>query len=30
MADISAKEIQRIAAKYFGEKKAFIVRVLPK
>lgn len=30
MADISAKEIQRVAAKYFGEKKAFIVRVLPK
>ncbi len=30
MADISSKEIQRIAAKYFGEKKAFIVRVLPK
>ncbi|HRH97860.1 MAG TPA: pitrilysin family protein [Prosthecobacter sp.] len=30
MADISSKEIQRVAAKYFGEKKAFIVRVLPK
>ena len=30
MADISSKEIQRMAAKYFGEKKAFIVRVLPK
>ncbi len=30
MADISAKEIQRIAAKYFGAKKAFTVRVLPK
>ncbi|MFN0075927.1 MAG: M16 family metallopeptidase [Prosthecobacter sp.] len=30
MADISAKEIQRVAAKYFGEKKAFIVRVTPK
>ena len=29
MADISSKEIQRVAAKYFGEKKAFIVRVLP-
>lgn len=29
MADISSKEIQRTAAKYFGEKKAFIVRVLP-
>jgi zinc protease len=30
MADISSKEIQRVAAKYFGEKKAFIVRVMPK
>ncbi|MBL9133639.1 MAG: insulinase family protein, partial [Verrucomicrobiaceae bacterium] len=30
MADISAKEIQRISAKYFGEKKAFVVRVMPK
>jgi zinc protease len=30
MADVSTKEIQRIAAKYFGEKKAFIVRVMPK
>ncbi|MFO1485599.1 MAG: pitrilysin family protein [Verrucomicrobiaceae bacterium] len=30
MSDISSREIQRIAAKYFGEKKAFIVRVLPK
>ena len=30
MADISAKEIQRMAAKYFGAEKAFIVRVLPK
>lgn len=30
MADISAKEIQHVAGKYFGEKKAFIVRVLPK
>jgi len=30
MADISAREIQRVAAKYFGEKKAFIVRVMPK
>ena len=30
MADISSKEIQRVAAKYFGEKKAFIVRVTPK
>lgn len=29
MAGITSKEIQRIAAKYFGEKKAFIVRVLP-
>ncbi len=28
--DVSAKEIQRVAAKYFGEKKAFIVRVTPK
>lgn len=30
IADISSKEIQRVAAKYFGEKKAFIVRVFPK
>lgn len=30
MADISTKEIQRMAAKYFGEKKAFVVRVMPK
>ncbi|MEZ5387623.1 MAG: pitrilysin family protein [Prosthecobacter sp.] len=30
MADISAKEIQRMAAKYFGAEKAFIVRVMPK
>ena len=30
MADISSKEIQRMAAKYFGEKKAFIVRVIGK
>ncbi|MCB1277231.1 pitrilysin family protein [Prosthecobacter sp.] len=30
IADISSKEVQRVAAKYFGEKKAFIVRVLPK
>ncbi|WP_395753608.1 M16 family metallopeptidase [Prosthecobacter sp.] len=30
ISDISSKEIQRVAAKYFGEKKAFIVRVLPK
>lgn len=29
MADISSREIQRIAAKYFGQKNAFIVRVLP-
>jgi len=30
MTDISSKEIQRMAAKYFGQNKAFIVRVLPK
>lgn len=30
MTDISSKDIQRVAAKFFGEKKAFIVRVLPK
>lgn len=30
IADISSREIQRVAAKYFGEKKAFVVRVLPK
>lgn len=30
MSDISTKEIQRTAAKYFGGKKAFIVRVMPK
>lgn len=30
MQGITAKDIQRIAAKYFGQKNAFIVRVLPK
>ncbi len=30
MASISPKEVRRVAAKYFGEKKAFIVRVTPK
>lgn len=30
MADISSREIQRVAAKYFGPKNAFIVRVLPR
>lgn len=30
MSDVSSKEVQRVAAKYFGEKKAFTVRVLPK
>ncbi|MBE2284704.1 MAG: insulinase family protein [Prosthecobacter sp.] len=30
MAGVTTKEIQRIAAKYFGEKKAFTVRVMPK
>lgn len=30
MADISSREIQRVAAKYFGQKNAFVVRVLPK
>ncbi len=30
MADITSDDIQRVAAKYFGDKKAFTVRVLPK
>jgi len=29
MSNISSKEVRRVAAKYFGEKKAFIVRVMP-
>ncbi|MBL9179644.1 MAG: insulinase family protein [Verrucomicrobiaceae bacterium] len=29
MADVTTKDIQRVAARYFGAKKAFIVRVLP-
>lgn len=30
MDSVTAKDIRRVAAKYFGAKKAFIVRVLPK
>lgn len=30
MDSVTAKDIRRVAAKYFGTKKAFIVRVLPK